>query len=363
MEVGVYRVGMESPYDTSGIDQLIVSGQVDPRTLICAIGKTEGNGGANDFTRGYATLSCQLALARFLPESPRSVIFGWSGGTEGILSPHVTLFTRRPSTGPLPNDGRLVVGSHVTRAVRPEEIGTKAQALLVAEAVERAMADGGVAQRSDVHLVFVKGPLLTMASIAEARTREKTVASQDPNQSKGLSRGAMALGVAMALGEVDGSLIQDADIGTRLDLYSEVALTSAGGELSHCEVLLFANSQYASGDYRIGHGVIRDAMDLEGVLDAVHNAGLDFDGLPGPDVTERIVAVFAKGEAGPDGHTRGFRHTMLSDADIHYERHARAAVGTMIAAVTKNPQIFVSGGTEHQCARGHAPIAVIVKMP
>ena len=53
---------------------------------------------------------------------------------------------------------------------------------------------------------------------------------------------------------------------------------------------------------------------------------------------------------------------MLSDADINYERHARAALGAVIASITNDPAIFVSGGTEHQCAPGEAPIAAIVKL-
>jgi cyanuric acid amidohydrolase len=73
-----------------------------------------------------------------------------------------------------------------------------------------------------------------------------------------------------------------------------------------------------------------------------------------------IAAVFAKAEAPPDGRVRGRRTTMLSDADINYERHARAALGAVIASVTGDAAIFVSGGTEHQCAPGEAPIAAIV---
>jgi cyanuric acid amidohydrolase len=76
----------------------------------------------------------------------------------------------------------------------------------------------------------------------------------------------------------------------------------------------------------------------------------------------RIAAVFAKAEASPTGAIRGRRNTMLSDADIHYERHARAALGAVIASVTLDPAIFVSGGTEHQCAPGAAPIAAIVRV-
>jgi Amidohydrolase ring-opening protein (Amido_AtzD_TrzD). len=53
---------------------------------------------------------------------------------------------------------------------------------------------------------------------------------------------------------------------------------------------------------------------------------------------------------------------MLSDADINYERHARAAVGAVIASLTGDPRIFVSGGTEHQTPPGEAPIAAIVRV-
>ena len=72
--------------------------------------------------------------------------------------------------------------------------------------------------------------------------------------------------------------------------------------------------------------------------------------------------MFAKAEASPTGRIRGRRNTMLSDADIHYERHARAALGAVIASVTGDPAIFVSGGTEHQCAPGEAPVAAIIRV-
>jgi cyanuric acid amidohydrolase len=52
---------------------------------------------------------------------------------------------------------------------------------------------------------------------------------------------------------------------------------------------------------------------------------------------------------------------MLSDADINFERHARAALGGVIASVTGDPRIFVSGGTEHQSPPGRAPFAAIVQ--
>jgi len=156
--------------------------------------------------------------------------------------------------------------------------------------------------------------------------------------------------------------VNDEAVAKRFDLYSSVASTSAGGELRNCEVLLFGNSPTATGDLRIGHGILKDAIDADGVREALRSAGLTFTGNPTEEETRRIVAVFAKAEASPSGAIRGRRNTMLSDADINYERHARAAVGAVIASITLDPAIFVSGGTEHQCAPGAAPIAAIVRV-
>ena len=62
--------------------------------------------------------------------------------------------------------------------------------------------------------------------------------------------------------------------------YTSVASTSAGGELKNSEVLLFGNSRKATSDFRIGHGVLKDAIDADGVRNALRNAGLAFDGNP-----------------------------------------------------------------------------------
>src|SRR5450432_1241579 len=101
MRIGVHKVLMNSPSDVSDLERLIDSGTVDPGRIVAMIGKTEGNGGANDFTRGFATLSYQLLLAARLKISPeevaKKIAFVWSGGTEGVLSPHATIFTRAES--------------------------------------------------------------------------------------------------------------------------------------------------------------------------------------------------------------------------------------------------------------------------
>ena len=364
MQIGVHKVAMAAPNDVSELAKLIDSGAIDPAEIVALIGKTEGNGGANDFTRGYATSSYQTLLARHLALTPdevgKRIAFVWSGGTEGVLSPHATVFVRSAAQGKA-SGPRLAIAIEVTRDILPEEVGTMAQVDEVAQATRRCLAAAGITDPKEVHYVQVKGPLLTPASIADADRRGKTLRTRDPNGSKPYARGATALGVALGLGEVAEKDVSDDVIARRFDLFSSVASTSAGGELKNCEVLLFGNSPHASGHLRIGHGVLKDAIDAEGVREALRSAGLSFSGNPTEADAQRIVAVFAKAEASPTGAIRGRRNTMLSDADINYERHARAAIGAVIASITLDPAIFVSGGTEHQCAPGAAPIAAIVR--
>ena len=248
MRVGVHKLPMNSPNDVSALERLIDNGQVNPAEIVAMIGKTEGNGGANDFTRGFATLSYAMALAKRLGVSTEEVVkrvaFVWSGGTEGVLSPHATLFTRGASEKA---DGkRLAFGVGVTRDFAPEEVGTLEEVREVAAAVKRAQAEAGISDPRDVHYVQVKGPLLTPAAVADADRRGVKLVTRDPNGSKAFARGATALGVALALGEVNEADLNDAVIAQRMDLFSSVANTSAGGELKNCEILLFGNSETAA---------------------------------------------------------------------------------------------------------------------
>src|ERR1700732_3885222 len=187
MKIGVHRVAMAAPNDVSELARLIDSKQVNPAEIVAVIGKTEGNGGANDFTRGFATLSYQLLLAKRLQTSPeeiaKKVAFVWSGGTEGVLSPHATIFTRSESASEAAGS-RLALGIETTRNILPEEVGTMKQVREVAAAVKRCLEQAGISDPQDVHYVQVKGPLLTPASIADADRRGKKIGTRGPNGSK-----------------------------------------------------------------------------------------------------------------------------------------------------------------------------------
>jgi cyanuric acid amidohydrolase len=98
MSTDVFRIATRGPGDVSGLMALIESGQLDPSSITAVLGKTEGNGGVNDFTREYAVAALCAALAPRLELSPGAVeakiAFVMSGGTECVLSPHLTVFAR-----------------------------------------------------------------------------------------------------------------------------------------------------------------------------------------------------------------------------------------------------------------------------
>jgi cyanuric acid amidohydrolase len=75
----------------------------------------------------------------------------------------------------------------------------------------------------------------------------------------------------------------------------------------------------------------------------------------------QLVNLLAKAEAAPSGKIRGTRHTMLDDSDINATRHARAAVGGVLASLVGQTALYVSGGAEHQGPAGGGPVCVIYR--
>jgi len=173
----------------------------------------------------------------------------------------------------------------------------------------------------------------------------------------GYSRGASALGVALATGELRDEALSDAAVLHDWSLASSVASVSAGIELEHNVVIVMGMSAQASSDLVVAHGVMADAIDAASV-----RRTLEALGVQGGEDLQRIVNVFAKAEASPDGRVRGMRHTMLNDSDINSTRHARAATGAVIASVVGHGMVYVSGGAEHQGPAGGGPVAVIARV-
>jgi cyanuric acid amidohydrolase len=364
ISVDVVRIPTKGPGDVSGLMRLIESGKVAPSSILAVLGKTEGNGGVNDFTREYALAALRDALAPHLGLTPRAVedkiAFVMSGGTEGVLSPHLTVFARSFTAGATnggSNGMRLSIGIAHTRDFLPEEIGRKVQIEETVKAVHLAMRDAGIEAPQDVHFVQIKCPLLTSERIEAALHRGHKTITTSGYTSMGYSRGASALGVARALGEVETDIGED-QVLRNWDLFSSVASSSAGIEVMHNVVIVMGNSRWSTSPYVIGHAVMRDSIDLSAVMEAFKSVGL---GLADAQVSDRLVNIFAKAEASPDGAVRGFRHTMLDDSDVGSTRHARAAVGGLIGGLSGTGAVYVSGGAEHQGPPGGGPVAVIAR--
>jgi cyanuric acid amidohydrolase len=355
----VHRISAAAPDDLSGIEAAIAAGRINPKGVIAVLGKTEGNGLVNDFSRGFASLLLSLLFQRFLPgEEAAKICLVMSGGTEGGMAPHWVVFERMDGDGG--QRPALAIGRAHTLPLPFQHLGRRAQVDQVAAGVRAAMQDAGIVHARDVHFVQIKCPLLTAQRIGESRRRGETVATPDTLKSMGLSRAASTLGAAVALAEIDRATLTDADIGTRWDLWSSRTSSSAGVELLGHEIIVLGMSPAWSGPLAIDHAVMTDAIDVEPVRAALGRLGIAGAGqIPAGD-RERLVAVLAKAEASHDGLLRGHRHCMLDDSDIAATRHARAFVCGALAGLVGHAEIYVSGGAEHQGPDGGGPVAVIV---
>jgi barbiturase len=359
--IEVRKVPIHSVADASELTKLVDDGVLDASRVIAIIGKTEGNGGVNDYTRIIADRAFREALvARGAPEDQvRQIPIVWSGGTDGVISPHATIFATTDAT---PSDEpRLTVGFAMSEQLLPEEIGRTPMIEKVAAAVRVAMERAGIIDAADVHYVQTKTPLLTIHTIRDAKARGETVWTEHTHESMDLSNGCTALGVAVALGEIE--MPSDADVMHDRALFSSVASCSSGVELDQAQVVVVGNARGVGGRYRIGHSVMEDALDQDGIWAAIRNAGLDLPERPRTsDLGDRLVNVFLKCEASQDGMVRGRRNAMLDDSDVHWHRQIKSCVGGVTAAVTGDPAVFVSVSAAHQGPEGGGPVAAIVDL-
>jgi len=355
----VHRISADAPDDVSGIESAIAAGRIDPAGIVAIFGKTEGNGLVNDFSRGFATLALGHLLERHLPrQRAAEVCLVMSGGTEGAMAPHFVVFERRDGdAGAGPS---LALGRAHTGEVAAEHLGRLAQVDAVTEGVRAAMQDAAITDPADVHFVQVKCPLLIATRIAAAEARGAKVAVRDTLKSMGLSRAASALGVGVALGEIDRAALTNAMIGVDFGVWSQRASCSAGIELINHEIVVLGMSRAWAGPLAIDHAVMADALDVEPVRAALARVGLAAAGQLAQAQRTRLVALLAKAEASSKGRLRGHRHTMLDDSDISSTRHARAFVAGALGGLVGHAEIFVSGGAEHQGPDGGGPVAVIV---
>lgn len=356
---------MRTPEDVSAIADLFDRGSVRADEVVAVVGKTEGTGLAGDPVRERADTAVRTLLADRigigLEEVADRVSFVLSGGSPGVITPHVTLISRRLCDDPPPGEKRLVVGLARSAPIRPEDVGRMTHVHTVAGAVSTAVRDAGL-EPADVHLVLVKAPALTEASIADANDRGVDTVTTDvslgPDGGMCWSNDASALGVALALGEVPPERLHQDVIRRDWTVYSDVAMTSAGGEKTHAEVVVLGNGAHGRGSLRIGHRSMRDILDGEAVYAALASAR--GEGAPNDGAAD-VVYALGKAVLPARPEVRGQPITLHRDPESHHV--AKAMGGHLIASRLGRTAVFVSGGehNSHQGPPDGNPLAVVVR--
>ena len=371
----LFVVPMKTPADTAALERLLGEGGVDPHSVVAVVGKSEGSGLPNDYGRMFADLQVRQVLADARGTTAEAiaeeVTIAMSGGAPGTVAPHATVLTQRwitPSDelDTAPSPGGLVFGRSHTNEILPEDIGRVAQVDATSDAVTRAIADAGITDLSQVHLVLVKGPALSAESIASCIAKGVEPVTRDPGigpmGSMCYSNDAMALGVGVAMGEIERAEIADSVIRNDWSLFSNVAATSSGGEKRKGEVLVIANRADSRSSYRAGHGITTAVGQSDGIKAALRSAGLDFACCPDETQQAKIAQVFAKFTLPGSSQLNGTRITMLEDHEAHHV--AKAVGGAVVTSVTGLTMAFISGGeaNSHMGPPNGNPICAIVRI-
>ena len=162
--VDVHVCPMDRPSDVSALERLFDTGCLDARDIVAIVGKTEGTGLGKDVGRETVdsalrtVIGGQLGIDRAEVGDRLCLIL--SGGTPGVMAPHIAVIARRwadPDPAAPPAGTRLVVGRASSPDILPEEIGRMGQIRKVADAARLAMRNAGLEDAADVHAVLVKG--------------------------------------------------------------------------------------------------------------------------------------------------------------------------------------------------------------
>src|SRR5262245_63397348 len=128
-----------------------------------------------------------------------------------------------------------------------------------ARVIGAVVAELRVDSPADVHLIQMKGAI---PSYSYEESQAAIAAGRPLRSDMVFSRGASALGAALALGEVEPSNLNDEMVCHDWTQYSGVASCSAKPGLTRTEIMVMGNSPYYAGDLSIGHGVLRDMLDV-----------------------------------------------------------------------------------------------------
>tara|TARA_R110000787_G_scaffold9229_14_gene32539 strand:+ start:1610 stop:2692 length:1083 start_codon:yes stop_codon:yes gene_type:complete len=352
---------MSSPDDISGLKDLLGTQSISCDAIKCILMKTEGNGLDNDFSRQLATRSVLDMIASntdwSLERIQKNITLLASGGCEGIVSPHMIIYTKQADARPSSYDAvdrppTLAIGRSVSAPCKPIDVGTENQARETRNATYAAMADAGLTP-DQVRYVLVKGAIPDDAGIRQL----KGVLS--PHALKSAMRAASAVGVGMALGDIK-TWENDPSIPGEGPICGRVCVT-ASADSPESEIIVFGMSSAWQSNFVVTSGHMIDMIDTPAFATALSTLGLNAAPQLSAADRDRLAAILVKGEPPSRGMLRDRRHVMWRDSDINAFRHFRAAMGGCFAALTGETRIYASAGAERQVANGGLSFAIFAR--
>jgi cyanuric acid amidohydrolase len=123
------------------------------------------------------------------------------------------------------------------------------------------------------------------------------------------------------------------------------------------------NSLTSVSKFKIGSGVMKDTLDVDGAKAAFKASGLKFEDVIPEIERKKIATVFINAGADALGSIRGRRTTMKSDFLAGYQGIiAKAVINAIVGSMIGDTMILASAGYEHQGALGANLVAAISKV-
>jgi cyanuric acid amidohydrolase len=293
---------------------------------LAVVAKIEGTATLNDRSRELASACFQAELERAGGAAlGRRTLEILSVGCEGVITPGGTLyasFSPRRS-GPV----GLVMGHARSAPIALKDRYSLRHVAAAERTVRAAMRTAGLSARQ-VAFVLIKSPVHVLAG--------------RPTEA---SRGAAALGAAIALGELRRTQIRPNSLLRDAKLHGTRTIAFSGTETECCEAVVFGHRPGGDPTLRLERAMLADLLDVP-ALAALADTGDD------------LVSLFFKAGIPQDGYLRGARTTVLT-SELPASKQLRAAASGLAAAVFGTTRIFVSGGAEHQAPAGGCLAAVI----
>ena len=304
------------------------------------LGKTEGPATPNDFSRDLAQAATDSAVAAMGSDLSSRTWRLFSTGCEGIASPVMVMMAEITDAQDPRGARGLVIGIARSEPLPPHARCGLEHIDTAASMVQAAMDDAGL-RRDQVALVLIKSPVLIPGSVPvdtqHARRHAGSTAS---------SRGAAALGAAIALGEIDRPDLGDDPVG-RDTAFATRVMAVSGIENDSIEVVVLGERPGGDPQWGIVSHMLTSWLDTEAISQIRR-------------VSENLELVFFKAGIAPDGRLGGRRTTVLT-SDLPADKQLRAAASGFVTAHFGKVAAFISGGAEHQAPPGGCICAALYR--